>query len=95
MGRGFLIYLAAVNLIALLAYGADKVSAKVGGRRIPERVLLGLALLGGCCGAGCGMVCFRHKIRKPGFRIIVPLALVLWTVLVILGYSGRLAGLIG
>ena len=61
MGRGFLIYLAAVNLIALLAYGADKVSAKVGGRRIPDRALLGLALLGGCCGAGPAYI---RELRK-------------------------------
>lgn len=49
-----LAWLFAANIVAFLAYGYDKLIA--GGRwlRVPERVLLGLALAGGCLGeANC------------------------------------------
>lgn len=95
MGRAVVVWLAAVNLAAFFAYGVDKACARHGRRRTPERVLLGLALVGGCYGAAAGMVCFHHKTRKTRFRICVPLAVILWTALLALGYTGCLAGLIG
>jgi uncharacterized membrane protein YsdA (DUF1294 family) len=36
---------------------------------VPERVLLGLALLGGSPGAWAGMTLFRHKTVKGRFRL--------------------------
>lgn len=71
------IYLAFVNVAAFVMYGADKRRAQRGLRRIPERTLLAIALLGGGLGALLGMLVFHHKTRKLRFRLVVPVALVL------------------
>ncbi len=81
------IYLAVINLIAFLLYGADKAKAKRGAWRIPEIVLIGISFLGGAAGAWLGMLAFRHKTRHLRFRILVPLALVLWIVFLVLGWK--------
>ncbi len=59
--------LLAGNLLAFVVYGYDKHQARVDGGRIPERVLLGLALIGGL-GAYAACELFRHKTRKQPFR---------------------------
>lgn len=69
-----LAWLVAVNAVALLAYGYDKGIAGGNRTRIPEAVLLGLALIGGTLGAVAGMLLFRHKTSKPAF--LVPFALI-------------------
>ena len=66
-----------MSLCAFIAYGIDKVKAKRGSRRISERSLLLLALVGGAAGAMLGMLLFRHKTRHMKFVICVPLLLVL------------------
>ena len=60
-------WLAGVSLAALAFYGYDKWAAQRGRFRIPEDVLLGLALVGGTLGALAGMLLFRHKTRKGSF----------------------------
>ena len=77
MSRPYLLaaYLAAVNLAAFLAFGADKRRAKSGAWRVPERTLLLLTLIGGSFGALCGMRAFRHKTRHWYFRFGVPAVL--------------------
>ena len=77
------IYLAAINLIAFILYGADKAKAKRGAWRIPEAVLIGIAFLGGAAGAWLAMLIFRHKTRHVKFRILVPLAFALWVLLLV------------
>ncbi len=68
-------YLYAVNLTALALFGVDKRRAVRGGRRIPERVLLGVAVIGGSVGAIGGMLSFRHKTCKPRFSVGLPVIL--------------------
>ena len=58
-----LIVYAVMSFLAFILYGADKFKAKRGLWRIPERVLLGFALLGGAVGALVGMNLFRHKTK--------------------------------
>ncbi len=82
-------YYAAVNILALLMYGADKAKAKTGAWRIPERELLGIAFLGGAFGAFLGMQLFRHKTKHAGFVILVPLFCVLHAVLLFLLFRGK------
>jgi uncharacterized membrane protein YsdA (DUF1294 family) len=74
-------WLLAVNLVTLAFYGHDKARARVGGRRVPEAVLHGLALAGGTPGAYLGMSLFRHKTIKPAFRLLFRLIAVLQVLL--------------
>ena len=69
-------YLAADNLLAFVFMGRDKAAAQAGTRRTPEVTLLALAVIGGSVGGLLGMVFFRHKTRKPAFRIGLPLILI-------------------
>ena len=74
---GFLwLWLLIINVLALLAYGLDKLLAKLKEhapktRRIPEKTLLLLAALGGGIGAWLGMELFRHKTQHRSFRICI------------------------
>lgn len=72
-----MIYLVVINVITFSLYGSDKKRARWDRRRIPEKVLLGLAAVGGSVGAWMGMKVYRHKIRKWKFIIGVPLILIL------------------
>lgn len=72
-----ILYLCIINIITFILYGFDKKRAKQKGRRIPEKVLLGLAAAGGAIGALAGMRAFRHKIRKWKFALGVPFMFVL------------------
>ncbi|MBP3349835.1 MAG: DUF1294 domain-containing protein [Bacteroidaceae bacterium] len=66
-----------VNILSLALYGSDKVRARRHDERIPERVLLGIALLGGALGACLGMWLFRHKTFHWRFVVLVPLFMLL------------------
>ena len=66
-----------INLFTFALFGADKHFAKTGARRVPEHRLFLFALLGGSAGAIFGMYVFRHKTRKPRFRLGLPLVLLL------------------
>ena len=69
-----MLYLYAIwNIIVFIIYGADKLKAKRGSRRIPEKNLLFCALLMGGVGAGLGMLFFHHKTQKVRFTVLVPL----------------------
>ncbi len=60
-------YLAVINLVALAAFGIDKLAAVAGARRISEANLLLFAFVGGSPGAYAGRHLFRHKTRKQPF----------------------------
>ena len=64
-----------VNIIlAFVMFGVDKRRSKIAGaRRIPEKTLFSVALLGGAFGAAAGMFAFRHKTRHWYFRCGLPL----------------------
>ena len=64
-----------INIITFFVYGLDKLKAVNHWWRIPEWVLLGLAVAGGSVGAYLGMQVFRHKTLKPLFRFGVPVIL--------------------
>lgn len=71
------VYLIVVNISAIAVYGWDKFSAKQGWQRVPEKILLLLALLGGSVGAMAAMTFFRHKTRHLKFIYGVPMIFVL------------------
>lgn len=62
------VYLVA-SLLAAVAYGIDKSAARSGAWRTPEKTLHVLALIGGWPGAVVAQQAFRHKSRKPSFRL--------------------------
>ena len=64
-----------INLVAMMMYAYDKMMARKGDRRISERTLLLMALLGPF-GAMAGMRWFRHKTRKLKFKLVPLFALV-------------------
>ncbi|MCX6781781.1 MAG: DUF1294 domain-containing protein [Candidatus Magasanikbacteria bacterium] len=71
-----IIYLTTINLVTFFVYGLDKAKSGVSGaRRISEKTLLIIALIGGSLGALAGMKVFRHKTKKLGFQ--APLAVIL------------------
>ncbi|HWP80430.1 MAG TPA: DUF1294 domain-containing protein [Candidatus Acidoferrum sp.] len=61
-----------VNAAAFAAFGIDKLLAKRGMRRIPEKVLFLLAALGGTPGAIAGMRLFHHKTKHRSFTLGLP-----------------------
>ena len=65
------------NVIVMLIYGIDKLKAKKGAWRIPEKTLIGLAFLMGATGALFGMKFFRHKTKHKLFTIAVPVCFIL------------------
>lgn len=80
-------YVIAINVIAFIVYGIDKLKAKRHWWRIPEATLLTLAAIGGSIGAWCGMMLFRHKTKHLKFRFGVPLIFLLQFALVIYVYA--------
>ena len=78
-----LLYLAAVNVVAFAVYGADKRRAKKGKRRVPEKTLFLLAVIGGSVGALAGMRVFRHKTRHWYFVWGIPAILAAQIVLAV------------
>ena len=71
------VYLLVVTVATFAVYGWDKLCAKRGMWRVPEKILLLLALLGGSVGAMAAMAIFRHKTMHLKFRYGVPLILIL------------------
>ena len=61
MMKNMVIYLLAVNFITFLLYGDDKSRARRHAWRIPEKVLMGAAVIGGSIGALLGMSIFHQK----------------------------------
>lgn len=71
-----LAYLLAVNLLLFAVMGADKRRARRRMRRVPERTLFALCLLGGGPGGVLGMYVFRHKTRHLKFVLGFPIILI-------------------
>ncbi|MDY3984701.1 DUF1294 domain-containing protein [Dysosmobacter sp.] len=87
-------YLLVMNLVTFLVFGLDKWKAKrkvknESVRRVPERALFLLAILGGSLGALLGMKVFHHKTLHKSFRfgipailtlqVLIPLGLLVWS----------------
>ena len=70
-----LLYLLIMNAAGFLVMTLDKLFARRGAWRVPERTLMGLAAIGGSIGVWAAMYTVRHKTRKPKFFIGVPLIL--------------------
>lgn len=65
-----------INLVTFIVYGIDKRRARMHSRRIPERTLMWLAVLGGSIGAYLAIHIFRHKTKHRKFMLGVPAIMV-------------------
>ena len=81
--RMVILYLFALNVVTFVLYGIDKYKARRSRWRIPEAVLLGLAVVGGSVGAWLGMIVWHHKTLHKKFRYGIPLILALQIALLI------------
>lgn len=73
----YVLLVVVMSLVTLVAYWLDKRRAANGSRRIPERTLHLLSVLGGWPGALIGQQQFRHKTQKLSFRIVFWLTVLL------------------
>jgi uncharacterized membrane protein YsdA (DUF1294 family) len=78
-----LIWLIVINVITGAAYAYDKLAAPRGGRRVRERTLWILCLLGGVLGAWIVFFGMRHKTLHQSFWVVQSAASVLWVVLIV------------
>lgn len=77
-------YLITINAAGFLLMLIDKTRAKRNLWRIPEKVLLGVAALGGSVGSLFGMYIFRHKTKHTLFSAGIPALMFLHFILLIL-----------
>ena len=68
----FQFYLLIINAAGFILMLVDKIKAIDHRWRIPERTLLGVALIGGSLGVAVGMFLFRHKTLHIKFALGVP-----------------------
>lgn len=76
------VWLIVINLITFFVFGVDKWKAKrkesyASVRRVSEKTLFLLSILGGSVGALLGMRLWHHKTLHTTFRIGIPLILLL------------------
>lgn len=83
----FLAYGLVVNLITFLTFAWDKRRAENNKRRIPEKQLHTLTLIGGSIGAWFAIFRLRHKNRKFSFLIITILISIVHLGLIYLFFS--------
>ena len=76
-----LAYLVIINAVGFLFMLIDKRKAQKNLWRIPERILLGIAICGGSIGTFLGMNTFRHKTKKLKFSLGLPVILALQVLL--------------
>lgn len=85
--KPFLIYLLIVNALAFSLMLMDKQKAVKNRWRIPEKVLLGSAVLGGSFGCLLGMYTARHKTKHLKFSLGVPAIFAVHVIIFILIYT--------
>ena len=73
----YIVYMIFMNVFTFILYRIDKKRAVARRWRIPEVVLLGMSLLGGCVGAFLAMRVFHHKTRHARFAMGVPIMILL------------------
>ena len=61
-------FFALINIAAYITFFIDKTLAQKNALRISEATLLGLAFLGGSCGALLAQQHFWHKMQKQPFK---------------------------
>jgi len=73
-----------INLVSIGMCYNDKKRAIKNKRRIPERILIGISIMGGAFGFWIAMYLFHHKTKHLKFIVLEPLLMILWIVLILL-----------
>lgn len=73
----FAIYVAILSAITFIVYAVDKILAMSDAWRVPEKVLLGLSLVGGAIGGLVAMLIVRHKTKHWYFYLLNVLGIIL------------------
>ena len=74
------IYLLFINVVSVILCLADKVKAKVGRWRIPEKTLFAASIIGGASGMYITMLIIRHKTKHKRFMIGLPILILMQVV---------------
>ena len=82
MTNVILIFILIMSTISFFVMGYDKSQARKQARRISEKNLWTLAVLGGGIGAYIGMQLFRHKTKHTNFRVGFLMLMILYTILI-------------
>ena len=82
-----ILYFVIINISTFFYFGIDKIKARIAARRVSERTLWALMLLGGSLGALLGMYYFRHKTQKASFQAVVVFILLLQTAMIFLFFA--------
>ncbi len=80
-------YIVIMSLLGFILMGVDKERAKRKAYRIPERTLFVVAFLGGGIGSYVGMYGFRHKTKHTKFLLLIPLAAILYLLVILKIYN--------
>lgn len=80
-------YLLAISVVTVIITIADKLLSKTDKRRVPEKTLLLLGILGGAIAEYVCMKVIRHKTKHKKFMIGLPVIIVLQAALVIFLWS--------
>ncbi len=78
------VFLLVMNVLAFALMGIDKLKAKAGVWRVPEKTLFLVTALFGGLGGTLGMYFFRHKTKHWYFKFGFPALLVVQIVLLAL-----------
>lgn len=81
------IYVAGMSMIGFTLMGIDKAKARKHAYRIPEKTLFTVAFLGGGIGSFLGMNVFHHKTKHKKFVILLPVAALLYGLLLLKLYQ--------
>ncbi|MBR3966581.1 MAG: DUF1294 domain-containing protein [Clostridia bacterium] len=81
MNYALYIYFAIISLVAIIFTAGDKWLAKHEKRRVPEKRLFLIAILGGSLAMYCTMCVIRHKTKHKRFMIGLPLIMLLQIVI--------------
>jgi len=77
------IWLGLTCIAGFVLMGVDKARAQDGSWRIPERVFVRLALIGGAFGVILGSSAFHHKSRKNSFIEVVFIIAIGWAAVLV------------
>lgn len=66
-------YILAISIFAIILCVYDKVAAKARRYRVRETFLYFVSFMGGALGMYITMLLIRHKTKRPGFMVALPL----------------------